>query len=469
MTVSSLDAYRALIASKRVEFQPTGLTRLPALNSRLKPHQEHSTVFALERGRAGLFLDTGLGKSFCALEYGRVVVEHTNRPVLMLAPLAVSSQHEREAEKFSIDAKAIRDPSEITTPRVYITNYERVHLFDLSIFGGVILDESSILKALTGKTSRSLIDSFKQTPFRLACTATPAPNDHVELGNHSEFLGALSATQMLTRFFLHDSADTGEWRMKGHAVKHFWEWVSSWSRCISKPSDVGFSDEGYILPDLLEHTHIVQIARDANGETDRDGQGFLFRMPDTSATSIHKEKRISLSDRVAKVSDIAGSKVTDPWVIWCDTDYEADELARALPDAVEVRGSMSPDEKEENLVAFSTGQARQIITKPGLAGFGLNWQHCNNMAFVGLSFSYENYYQAVRRCYRFGQTRPVNVHVVCADTEANIHSVVSRKAGDHDKMKTEMVSAMRRAMRIEHETQTYNPTKRASLPTWLSA
>lgn len=469
MSVSNLADYRALIAAKKIEFQSTGIKHLPTLNSQLKPHQEHSTAFALERGRAGLFLDTGLGKSFCALEYGRVVVEHTNKPVLMLAPLAVSAQHEREAIKFGIDAKAIRDPSEIVGKRVYITNYERVHLFDLSIFGGVILDESSILKALTGKTSRGLITEFRNTPFKLACTATPAPNDHVELGNHSEFLGALSANQMLTRFFLHDSADTGEWRMKGHAVKHFWEWVSSWSRCISKPSDVGFSDEGYILPDLVETTHIVQIVRDANGAADRDGQFALFRMPDTSATSIHTEKRISLPDRVAKVAEIAASNTADPWVIWCDTDYEADELAKALPDAVEVRGSMSADQKEENLVAFSTGQARQIITKPGLAGFGLNWQHCNNMAFVGLSFSYENYYQAVRRCYRFGQTRPVNVHVVCADTEANIHSVVSRKAGDHDKMKSEMVSAMRRAMRIEHETQTYTPTQKASIPAWLSA
>lgn len=467
MAISKLDDYRALIASKRIDFSPSGLKNIPSLNSSMKPHQVHSTAFALERGRAGLFLDTGLGKSFCALEYGRVVVEHTNKPVLMLAPLAVSVQHEREAARWGIDARAIRDPSQITGPRIYITNYERVHLFDPSMFGGVILDESSILKAMMGKTSRQLISEFKSTPFRLACTATPAPNDHVELGNHSEFLGALSSNQMLTRFFLHDSADTGEWRMKGHAVKHFWEWVSSWSRCISKPSDIGFSDDGYILPDLIETTHVVQIARDANGAAEKDGQGVLFRMPDTSATSIHKEKRISLSERVRKVAEIVNEDTVNPWVIWCDTDYEADELARALPDAVEVRGSMSADLKEQNLIAFSTGQARMIITKPGLAGFGLNWQHCNNMAFVGLSFSYENYYQAVRRCYRFGQTRPVNVHIVCADTEANIHSVVSRKAGDHDKMKTEMVSAMRRAMRIEQETQTYNPTKRASLPAWL--
>jgi superfamily II DNA or RNA helicase len=466
---TNLDDYRALIAAKKVAFEPSGLKSIPALNSLLKPHQEHSVAFALERGRAGLFLDTGLGKSFCALEWARVLVELTNRPVLLLAPLAVSAQHEREAGLWGIDAVAVRDPAEIKGARIYITNYERAHLFDLSIFAAVILDESSILKSLTGKTARWIIDAFRQTPWRLACTATPAPNDHIELGNHSEFLGALSATQMLTRFFLHDSADTGMWRLKGHAQRSFWEWVASWSRCVSMPSDLGFSDEGYVLPELRETTHIVDVSTDADGSSDKGGQVMLFRVPDTSATSIHREKRLSLGARVAKVADVVGADTVNPWVIWCDTDYEADELARILPDAVEVRGSMSPDEKEANLVAFSTGAARQIITKPGLAGYGLNWQHCNNMAFAGLSFSYENYYQAIRRCYRFGQKRPVNVHVVGASTEANIHTVISRKAGDHQAMKSEMVAAMRRAMRIEHETQTYNPTKEATLPAWLCA
>jgi superfamily II DNA or RNA helicase len=465
--ITDLSEYRKLIELKKVGFQSTGLKNIPVLNSQLKPHQAHSVAFALERGRAGLFLDTGLGKSFCALEYGRIIVEHTNKPVLMLAPLAVSMQHEREAKRWGIDAKAIKDPSQITTPRIYITNYERVHLFEADMFSGVILDESSILKAMMGKTSKLIIDKFKNTPFRMACTATPAPNDHVELGNHSEFMGALSSSQMLTRFFLHDSMDTGNWRLKGHAQQHFWEWVASWSRCISKPSDVGFSDDGYILPDLNEHTHVVQIDRSAKDIFEKDGQGMLFRMPDTSATSIHKEKRISLDSRVSELVNITNKKQDEPWIIWCDTDYEADELAKALPEAIEVRGSMSADQKEANLVAFSEGTARQIITKPSLAGFGLNWQHCNNMAFVGLSFSYENYYQAIRRCYRFGQEKEVNVHIVCADTEANIHSVVSRKAGDHNTMKSEMVSAMRRAMRIESESKTYQPTKEAALPAWL--
>jgi hypothetical protein len=457
------------LPAKRCAAAHVGLTSVPALHPALKGHQEHSTAFALEAGSAGLFLDTGLGKSFCALEWGRVVVEHTNLPVIMFAPLGVTKQHEREAAKWGIDARVVRDGSEIGGPRIYITNYDRLHRFDPSIFGGVILDESSILKAMGGKVSRRIIDAFARTPFRLACTATPAPNDHVELGNHAEFLGALSCSQMLTRFFLHDSADTGTWRLKGHAVSHFWEWVASWSRCISKPSDVGYSDEGYILPPLLERRHVIRVDRDADGAADKLGQFALFRMPDASATAIHAEKRISLSARVEKVVEILAAKPASPWIVWCDTDYEQDVLIRALPEAIEVRGSMLPDQKEENLVAFTEGQARVILTKPGLAGYGLNWQHCADMAFAGLSFSYENYYQAIRRCYRFGQSQPVNVHVVCADTEANIHSVVARKAGDHERMKIEMVSAMRRAMRIEQETLSYIPKMEATLPTWLRA
>lgn len=465
----SLSDYHELIASKRVAFTARGLAKVPELNHAMFPHQHHSTDFALRTGCAAMFLDTGLGKSLCALDWGRVIVEHLNKPVLMLAPLAVAGQHEREAHKFGIDAKAVREPEEISGPRVYVTNYDRLDKFDASQFGGVILDESSILKSFTGATTRKLISTFRRTPFRLACTATPAPNDHAELGQHSEFLGALSQSQMLVRWFLHDSADTGTWRMKGHAVEDFWNWVSSWARCVSKPSDLGFSDDGFVLPEMTMVRHIVEADRSIHAGDEKDGQAKLFRMPETSATSIHREKRLTIEARADKIAALVAAEPNEPWVIWCDTDYEADALTDRIPHAVEVRGSMRPDVKEERITAFSTGAAQIIITKPSVAGFGLNWQHCARMAFVGLSFSYESFYQAVRRCWRFGQTRPVNVHVAMADTEAAIWDVVSRKAGDHDAMKAQMVAAMARASHSVSEIEDYTPSQEVTLPAWFAA
>jgi hypothetical protein len=465
----SLADYRGLIAAKRIAFVPRGMATIPSLNPALKDHQRHAVEFALKAGCAALFLDTGLGKTLCALEWGRIVVEHTGRPVLMLAPLAVAAQHEREAVKFGIDAKAVREPDEITTPRVYITNYDRLAKFDAEQFAGVILDESSILKSFHGATTKALIATFKHTPFRLCCTATPAPNDHAELGQHSEFLGVMSQSQMLTRWFIHDSADTGNWRMKGHAVQDFWNWVASWARCVSKPSDLGFSDDGYDLPPLDLKRHIVEADRSLDAGAEKDGQARLFRMPDTSATSIHREKRMTTDARADVIADLVAAEPGEPWVVWCDTDYEADALADRIPGAVEVRGSMSPDVKEANLTMFSTGQVRVIITKPSIAGFGLNWQHSARMAFVGLSFSYESFYQAIRRCWRFGQSRPVSVHVACADTEESIWQIVSRKAGDHDAMKAEMTAAMARASHSVPEQAPYQPAKPLALPQWIAA
>lgn len=465
----SLADYRGLIAAKRIAFVPRGMATIPSLNPALKDHQRHSVEFALKAGCAALFLDTGLGKTLCALEWGRVVVEHTGRPVLMLAPLAVAAQHEREAVKFGIDAKAVREPDEITTPRVYITNYDRLSKFNADDFAGVILDESSILKSFHGATTKALIATFKHTPFRLCCTATPAPNDHAELGQHSEFLGVMSQSQMLTRWFIHDSADTGNWRMKGHAVQDFWNWVSGWARCVSKPSDLGFDDTGYDLPTLDLKRHIVEADRSLDAGAEKDGQARLFRMPDTSATSIHREKRMTTDARADVIAALIAKEPDEAWVVWCDTDYEADALADRIPGAVEVRGSMSPEVKEANLTMFSTGQVRVIITKPSIAGFGLNWQHSARMAFVGLSFSYESFYQAIRRCWRFGQSRPVNVHVACADTEESIWTIVSRKAGDHDAMKLEMTAAMARAARIVPEQAPYQPAKPLAFPKWLAA
>lgn len=463
----TLDAYHAHIARKRVAAHPLGLSAIPALNGALKPHQAHCVEFALRAGRAGHFLDTGLGKSFAALEWARIVVETTNKPVLMLAPLAVGRQHEREAARWGIDAAYRREPHESDRARVVVTNYERLDRFDPDAFAGIVLDESSILKSYTGVTTRRLIEAFARTPFRLSATATPAPNDHMELGQQAQFLGAMDSNEMLSRWFVTDQRQMGRYRLKRAAARPFWEWVASWARCVAKPSDLGFSDEGYALPELRTCRHVVQADRSRDAGAERDGQGRLFRMPDLSATSVHQEKRLTAQARAERIASVAALETSEPWIIWCDTDYEADALQSAIPDAVEVRGSMSADTKEDRLDAFSRGQVRVLISKPSVAGFGLNWQHCARVAFVGLSFSYESYYQAVRRCWRFGQTRPVHVHVACADTEAAIGDVVARKAGDHEAMKREMAAAMARAVRVAPILEDYRPSIKAALPAWM--
>jgi len=462
--------YLDMIARKAVSFQPRGLDRIPSMNAKMFPHQAHSTEFALRAGSAALFLDTGLGKSFCALEWGRVIVEHTNKPVLMLAPLAVGPQHQREAMKFGIDATYVREPSEITGAGIWITNYERLDKFDAGQFAGVILDESSIIKGFNGRTSRALIQSFSATPYRLACTATPAPNDHMELGQHSEFLGIMRGMEMLSRWFINDTSSASQdWRIKGHAVDAFWDWVASWSRCVAMPSDLGFDDSGFALPEMQMHQHIVTADRSTDAGEEKDGQARIFRIPETSATSIHREKRMTIDARADLIAEVVGRETGEPWIIWCDTDAEADALTDRIPGAVEVRGSMSADVKEERIIAFSTGQQRILITKPSIAGFGLNWQHCARQAFVGLSFSYESFYQAIRRSYRFGQTRPVHVHVAMADTEKAIWDVVSRKAEDHTTMKNAMRASMARATQKTHARAPYQPKTNVKIPAWMRA
>lgn len=457
----SLESYWEAISRKRVSFEGRGFEP-PELHAALKPHQAHCVDFALRTGCAAMFLDTGLGKTLAALDWARAVTERTNKPVLMLAPLAVAHQHQAEADRFGLDAKAIREPHEVSGARTYITNYDRLAKFEAGQFAGIVLDESSILKSFTGKTTRALIETFSQTPYRLACTATPAPNDHTELGQHADFLGVMESPEMLSRWFLADQTQMGRYRLKRSAVRPFWDWVASWARCIAKPSDIGLSDDGYILPALNMRRHVVEADRSI------DAGEYLFRIPDMSATSIHKEKRLTKDARADVIAVLVAAESSEPWVIWCDTDYEADALAARIPDALEVRGSMPAEKKEERLLAFSSGQARVIITKPSIAGFGLNWQHCARVGFVGLSFSYESYYQAVRRCWRFGQKRPVEVHVAMADTERSIWDVISRKNDDHGAMKTEMNAAMKRASRQSGVLQDYEPIEPMRLPQWLS-
>jgi hypothetical protein len=454
------DAYLDLIAAKVGQARPRGLQNIPDLHPDLFPHQHDVAGFLINQGSGAPFLDTGMGKTLVELEFGRVMMEHTNKPTLIFTPLAVGPQMVREASRFGIGARQVKNQGEVG-PGLNITNYERLHLFDNREFGAVVLDESGILKSFSGKTTKALMNFASPIPYRCAGTATPAPNDHMEIGQHSQFLGVMDSSEMLARWFIADQKNMGRYRLKGHAVKPFWSWVASWSRCISRPSDLGYSDDGFILPELKRIRHLVRA--DISLETN----GLLMRLPDTSATAIHKEKRLTASARADAAVTPVLAESSEPWVIWVDTDYEAAEIMKRVPSAIEVHGRMKADEKEDLLDAFSRGLERVLVTKPSIAGWGLNWQHCARTAFAGLSFSYEAYYQAVRRFWRFGQLREVHAHIAMADTELAIWNTISRKAGDHEAMKREMADAMRRATierTTRHPYQAHTPAK---LPAWI--
>lgn len=456
--------YAAFLARKSLMLPPAGLDDIPDIHPGLFPHQRDSVEFALRRGRSALFLDTGLGKSRAQSEWARIVAEHTGGDVLILAPLAVAAQTVREAVEIGVAITHCREPADVR-PGINITNYDRLDRFDCSRFAGVVLDESSILKSFDGATKRLLVDRFRATPYRLACTATPAPNDHMELGNHAEFLGLMQANEMLQRWFINDTSTASQsWRLKGHAVEPFWDWVASWAFCVSRPSDLGYPDEGFALPELRLIREMVDTDLSVNTA------GALFRMPEMSATSYHAEKRLTIAERAARIGALIAAEPHEPWLVWCDTDYEADAIRAAAPSLMEVRGSQTSDEKERRLVAFSTGGHLHLLTKPKIAGHGMNWQHCARVAFAGLSFSYEQFYQAVRRCWRFGQTRPVHVHICMAETELALWDVISRKQNDHDEMKSAMFEAVRRARRSTAKVRVaYNPTHKGALPRWLTA
>lgn len=356
----------------------------------------------------------------------------------------------------------VREDADCDAP-ICVANYERLEKLDVSRFAGIVLDESSILKSFMGKTKQALIAAFRHTDYRLACSATPAPNDFMELGNHSDFLGVMPSPEMLSRWFINDTMNFGTYRLKGHAMADFWDWVASWSRCVSLPSDLGYSDDGFILPALNTVQHVIEADLVSNAGAQ------LFRAVEMSATSLHKEKRATLAERVAQVAALVNGN-TEPWVIWCDTNDEADALQVSIPDAVEVRGSHSLEIKESRLLGFSDGKFRVIISKASIAGFGLNWQHCRRMAFVGVNYSYESFYQAVRRCWRYGQTQEVDAHVVMAQTEAAIWNTVLRKSEQHGDMKAQMREAMLRNSENVRDTKVvYLAKAKANIPSWVKA
>lgn len=422
--------YAEFIASKRKAATFDGVAP-GEMHPELFDWQRRVVEWALRKGRAAIFADCGMGKTFMQLEWA----SHVPGDVVLLTPLAVGAQTEREAARFGIDARVSRDGERAA--KITIINYEKLHKLDAGAYAGVVLDESSILKSMDGRTKNDLISMFAATRFRLACTATPAPNDHMELGNHAAFLGVSTMPEMLATYFCHDGGETSVWRLKGHAVDDFWAWVASWAMMVRKPSDIGFDDDGYVLPPLNMHVHEVKA--------DIKREGELFAMPALALDEQRKARRATLEARVMAAADIANA-ANDQILVWCELNDESDALRDAIHGSKAVSGSDDDDVKATRMTDFAAGDLRCLVTKPKIAGFGMNWQSCSQMVFVGLSHSYEQFYQAVRRCWRFGQSSPVDVHIITSDAERAILDNIKSKQDKADEMVAQMVEKMKSTM-----------------------
>lgn len=437
-----------------------------AMNTHMFEWQKDITRWAIRKGRAALFEECGNGKTIQQLEFADQVAKRTGEPVLIVAPLTVGAQTKREAERFGYTARICRSQADIG-PGINITNYEMLQHFDGDSFGGVVLDESSILKNYTGKMRTQIIEMFRNTPYRLSCTATPSPNDYMELGNQVEFLGIMTRTEMLATYFIHDGSDTSKWRLKGHAEERFWEWVSTWAVLLTCPGDLGYPNDGYILPPLTVTEHIVECECDtAYNLFGGDGAKTL--------TERREARRVSMPERCAKAAEIIAEDPGEQWVCWCDLNAESESLVKIIPNSEEVRGSDKPEEKESALLRFAAGELPVLVTKPSIAGFGMNWQNCHNMIFVGLSDSYESMYQAIRRCYRFGQESPVNVHIVTSAAEGAVKANVERKEAQAAAMKENMVRYTKEILRKDIRGQErivipYNPQVEMIVPEWVKS
>lgn len=459
-----MSAYLQFLDRKKRVDPMTGLANVPALPDAMFAFQRDITTWALRRGRAALFAGTGLGKSFMELAWADAIHRVTGKDILHLAPLAVSAQMAREADKFGIVARLARSQSECLAGD-NITNYQKLDHFDLSKFGGVILDESSILKSTDGHYRTKLIDVCASIPFRLAATATPAPNDFMELGNHAEFLGVMSYTDMLATFFTHDNGNTQKWRLKGHAEDEFWKWMASWAVMLRRPSDLGYDDGAYQIPPLNQFQHHVSVDYAPSLDT-----GMLFPMEAASLQERIAARRDTVAERVALAASL--TPTDRPFVWWCNLNAESEALVRAIPGAVETKGSDTDDVKERKLTDFSEGRTRVLVTKPSVAGFGMNWQHCADTGFVGLNDSFEQVYQAIRRFWRFGQTQPVNVHFIAAETEGAVVANLRRKEADAERMAAAMVRHMAdlSSQQVRGSVRTipdYNPTQPLVLPDFV--
>lgn len=426
--------------------------------------QQALVTWAVRKGRAAILADCGLGKTLMELAWADNVARHTGKPVLILTPLAVAGQFGQEAHRFGFDAHHSRR-GEIEAPLV-IANYERLHLFDTARFGGIVCDESSILKSFDGTRRRDITEAMRTKPYRLLSTATAAPNDFIELGTSSEALGYLGHMDMLSRFFVNDQntmrpvkgrfRTEGNWRFKGHAEQPFWRWVASWARAMRRPSDLGFDDTRFHLDPLIVNEHVIE-ARTA-------APGMLFSVPANGLFEERQERRRTIGERCEVVADLVND-TGQPAVVWCHLNDEGDLLERLIPDAKQVSGKDTDERKEETFSAFADGSLRVLVTKPKIGAWGLNWQHCNHLTYFP-SHSYEQYYQAVRRCWRFGQTRPVTVDIVATEGEVNVQHSLQRKSEQADQMFTELVAHMTDAMGVQRladfETE-------MEVPQWLVA
>lgn len=454
--------YQSFLDKKRVEARASGFD---IDRSRIHPmlfdFQKDIVTWAIRKGKAALFTMTGTGKTLMQLEWARHVAEK-GHDVLILAPLAVSHQTVREGEKIGLTVTLCASGNDVKSG-VNITNYEKLHKFDTERFNGIVLDESSILKSYSGSTRNEIIAAFFDTPFRLACTATPAPNDYMELGNHSEFLGVMSRTEMLSMFFTHDGGDTAKWRLKGHAEIEYWKWLASWSVVLTNPSDLGYSDDGFILPPLNVIETVVPYLKPMDG--------FLFPLVAQTLQERQQARRDSIIERVETCAKIVNA-TDEPFLVWCDLNDESAALTRAIHGAVEVAGRHDDEYKTNAVLNFIQGKTRVLVSKPSIFGFGLNLQHCRNMAFVGLSDSFEAYFQAVRRCWRFGQKKPVNVHIITGELEGAVAANIKAKEAAAMRMIAEMVNHTKDITCVnihstKRDTTTYKPEIGMRLPAWM--
>ena len=410
--------YEKFLKSKEIAFESSGFDiEDDALNPLLKDFQRYAVKTAARKGKFAFFFDCGLGKTFCQLEWARLVHEHTNKKVLILAPLAIVEQTKREAIKFGMGDYFFD-----------IANYEQLKNIDISIYSGIVLDESSILKGRDGKLSRLIIDTFKRTPYRLACTATPSPNDHMELGQHSEFLGYMSYQEILAMYFVHDGGETSKWRLRKHAEDNFWKYVCTWSMAIDNPATLGFNGNGYNLPDIEYIEHVIDV--DNNSNT-------LFADVAVSATELHKDLKRSFNERIEKTKQLVNNS-DEQWIVWALSNDETNTLSKVLEDSINVQGGDTPTYKAKHLSGFSDSDFKCLVTKTSIAAMGMNYQNCHNMVFTSYDFKFEQFYQAVRRCYRFGQKSNVKVHLLIPSSQENVRQSILEKQEKHFKMIRQM-------------------------------